>query len=348
MLRKLYHRIWKNIENEYNNRRTTEEGVVFAEKNLIYGNDIKNNTFDVFYSDNISGRQPTIFMFHGGGYVSGTKEGSVKICQQLAKRGFLVFNIEYTKCDKEEKKYLPYQIYEFFKCYNHIVSSSKYEEMIDYNNIFMAGNSAGAHIAALIANIQTNSELKTAYNLSGGPTVKGVILLSPSLGAYKFAGMFPKEPYHTVLFGEKDERSHLYKLTHNLEITTEAFPPTIMFSIKGDWVVGAHKKCFLDLARQLNLSVEHYDICSGYKLFHSSMVEHADKYQLCIYKIENFIRKAKYNHFVKGLICEKLYEKTEEELREIEESLLENEDDFEANTTSLQIENLDYSQSTAI
>ncbi len=322
MLKRLYHRIWENIEDQYTKRRKTHDDcIIFAEKNLIYGKDIKNNTYDVFYRSNISGKMPTIFMFHGGGYVSGTKEGSVNLCQQLAKRGFLVFNIEYTKCDKSEKKYLPYQVFEFFKFYKHLTTSTQYEDLIDYNNIFLAGNSAGGHIAALIANMQTNPELKMAYNLQGGPMVKGVILLSPSLGAYKFAGMFPKEQYHTVLFGEKSERSELYQLTHNLEITTEAFPPTIMFSVKGDMVVGMHKKCFLDLAKELNLSVEHYEICSGHKLFHSSMVEHADKYNLCIDKIEEFIQNAKYNSFVDGLINQKLYEKTEEHIETTEQYL---------------------------
>ncbi len=345
---KTYHKVWERIAQEYDGRRSYEKGDIVEDRFLLYGEDLKNNTYDVFYPNNVEGRLPTIFMIHGGGYVSGTKEGSVKICQQLAKRGFLVFNIEYTKCDKEEKKYLPYQVYEFFRFYKHITKFSAYEEMIDYNNCFMAGNSAGGHIAALIANIQTNPELKMEYNLSGGPLVKGVILLSPSMGAYKFGGMFPKEAYHSVLFGQKENRSNLSTLTHNLEITTEAFPPTIMFSTKGDWVVGAHKKSFLDMATDLNLSVEHYDICTGYKLFHSSMVEHADKYQLCIYKIENFIKKAKHNHFVKGVVNEKLYEKTEEYFMELEEKSAEDNEFFLESEKQLDVESLEYSTSKAV
>lgn len=343
-----YHEIWEKIAQDYDSRRSYTKYDVIEDRFLLYGEDIKNNTYDVFYPNNNGGRMPTIFMIHGGGYITGTKEGSVKICQELAKRGFLVFNIEYTKCDKEEKKYLPYQVYEFFKFYKHITTSSEYSDLIDFNNCYMAGNSAGGHIAALIANIQTNPELKMEYNLSGGPLVKGVILLSPSLGAYKFGGLFPKELYHTILFGQDNNRSHLSKLTHNLEITTEAFPPTIMFSTKGDWVVGAHKTCFLNLAKELNLSVEHYDICTGYKLFHSSMVEHADKYQLCLYKIENFIRKGKHKHFVKGVISEKLYEKTEDYYAKLEESKHENLENSNENKTSYELESLDYSQSSAV
>lgn len=312
MLTKLYHKIWKRIEQEYNQRRTYPKNIVDSITDLIYGEDHKNNTYDVFYKTQTNKhKMPTVFMFHGGGYVSGCKEGATKLCQELAERGCLVFNIEYTKCDKEEKKYLPYQVYEFFKFYKHITTSTVYENLIDYNNIFLAGNSAGGHIAALIANMQTNPLLKMEYNLQGGPNVKGVILFSPSLGAYKFGGMFPKNQYYNVLFGEKGARSELYELTHNLEVTTEAFPPTIMFSTKGDFVVGAHKIGFLDLAKELHLSVEHYEICSGHKLFHSSMVEHADKYPQCFDKVGEFISKATSNNFVRGIKKFKLYEETE-------------------------------------
>ena len=325
MLKKLYHRIWKRIENEYIQRRTYNKSLVNSITDLLYGEDKKNNTYDVFIKQQFNKRKlPTIFMFHGGGYVTGTKEGSAKICQQLAEKGFLVFNVEYTKCDREEKKYLPYQVFEFFKCYKH-VTSSVYEDIIDYDNIFIAGNSAGGHIAALIANIQTNPELKIEYGLKGGPKVKGVILLSPSLGAYNFGGMFPKKQYHNVLFGKTDIRSELCELTHNLDLTTDAFPPTIMLSTKGDFVVGPHKSRFLDLAKNLNLSVQHYEICSGHKLFHSSMVEHADKYPESINKIADFINDACSNKFVRGLKKYEIFEKDdltnkEQELEQTDEN----------------------------
>ena len=309
---KLYHKIWKRIENEYNQRRTYNKSFVDSITDLIYGEDQKNNKYDVFVQQQYNKRKlPTIFMFHGGGYITGTKEGSANLCQQLAERGFLVFNIEYTKCDREEKKYLPYQVFEFFKFYKHI-TSSVYEDIIDFNNIFVAGNSAGGHIAALIANIQTNPELKIEYGLQGGPKVKGVILLSPSLGAYKFGGLFPKKQYHNILFGKNDVRSELCELTHNLDLTTEAFPPTIMVSTKGDFVVGAHKIKFLELAKNLNLSLQHYEICEGHKLFHSSMVEHAPKYPETMDKIAAFVNDACENKFVRGVKKFEIFENVEE------------------------------------
>lgn len=310
MLRKLYHKLWSNIEKKNKKLEFLENSSVVTHLNLLYGEDKKNNSYDVYIPNSLNKKYPTIFTFHGGGYISGTKEGTRNFCQILASKGYLVFNIEYTKCDCEEKKYFPYQVYEFFKFYKNITEYSNFVNIIDFDNIFLSGESAGAHIAALIANIQTNPELKMDYSVQGGPKVKGVILMSPSFGIYKFAGFFPKNKYFNVIFGNKNVRDPIYTLTHNLDITTEAFPPTIMFSVKGDFVVGAHKERFLNLAKELNLSVQHYDICSGYKLFHSSMLNHPEHYPIFFDKIESFINNACNNYFIEGLYNSQIYEDT--------------------------------------
>ena len=158
--------------------------------------------------------------------------------------------------------------------------------------------------------------LKIDFNLQGGPPIKGVILLSPSFGAYKFSGFFPKNNYHDMVFGTKDIRSPISILTHNLDITTEAFPPCAMFSVKGDFVVGPHKERFLNLAKDLKLSVQHYDICSGYKLFHSSMVDYPEKYPIFLDKIMLFINNAYNNKFVNGIKKEQILEDENIELIE--------------------------------
>ena len=309
MLKKLYHKLWSTIENKYQKTSFIESENIIAKTNLLYGKDIKNNRYDAYFPNNNNHEKlPTVFVFHGGGYISGNKEGTSDFCRILARKGCLVFNIEYTKCDNEEKKYFPYQVYEFFQFYKSITEHTDFVDLIDFNNIFISGNSAGAHIAALIANIQTNQMLKMDFNLQGGPPIKGVILLSPSFGAYKFAGLFPKNNFHDIIFGTKNIRNPISNITHNLDITTEAFPPSAMFSVKGDFVVGAHKERFLNLAKELKLSVRHYDICSGYKLFHSSMVDNPEKYPIFIDKVMEFINDAHNNKFVKGVKKEQILE----------------------------------------
>ena len=124
----------------------------------------------------------------------------------------------------------------------------------------------------------------------------------------EFKGLFPKKEFHEVVFGPKEDRSPLAEFTHVLEVTTDAFPPSIMLSVNGDFLVGAHKNRFLKMAQELNLSVQHYDVCEGPQLFHCAMVDHAADYPKCMKKIANFVNDAKDNKFVKGILREPLRE----------------------------------------
>lgn len=308
MLKKLYYKLWQTTAKIFKGGVFTEDANVSVRTNLFYSEDQKNNSFDAYYPKKKIGRLPTVIMIHGGGYIVGDKCGTANFCKLLAERGFLVFNMEYTKCGQEEQEYFPTQMFEFYEFYKHISENSEFEDMIDFNNIFLAGDSAGAHIASLVGNMQTNQELKMEFGLCGGPKIKGLILLCPCFGIFKFAGLFPKKPYHEIIFGDKKTRNSLCEYTHNLDILTEGFPPTLMISVKNDIVVGVHKNKFLKLAEELKLSVKHYDICSGYKLFHSSLINYSDKYPICFDKIEEFIDDACHNRFVEGVIKDKIFE----------------------------------------
>lgn len=280
---------------------------VISYRNLPYGDDLIHHRFDVHYPKNMQGKVPAIFNIHGGGYVAGEKEGNTAFCQELAKRGFAVFNVEYTPSGRHGK-YFPTPIYEFFEFYNFVVEGTDLFDNIDFNNMFICGNSAGGHIASLIANIQSNPILKREFNLTGGPPIKGSILICPTLGVYNFNGWFPKKEFHEVVFGPDSDKTPIAELTHGLKVTTDAFPPSIMFSVSNDFVVGAHRKPFLKMAKQLGISVQHYDVTEGYKLFHCSLIDHPEKYPICLDKIANFINDAKENIFVKGVKCAQIQE----------------------------------------
>ena len=307
MLRKLYYKVWSIIDYINGKININDDSEVISHKNLPYGNDLIYHNFDIHYPKNTQAKLPAIFNFHGGGYVAGKKEGNTNFCQELAKKGFVVFNIEYTPAGKRNK-YFPTPIYEFFDCYKFITEETDIGDLIDYKNIFLSGNSAGGHIASLIANIQSNPDLKQAFNLPGGPQVKGTILVCPSFGVYNFKGMFLKREYHDVVFGPEKERSPLAEFTHGLEVTTDSYPPSLMLSVDGDMIVGAHRGRFLKMAKELKLSVRHYDVKSGFKLLHCSMVEHANQYPQCIDKIAQFINDAKENKFTEGVLREEIYE----------------------------------------
>jgi len=310
LLRDLYHKVWSKIDIISKNSHKNDCESIFT-NNLKYGSNPENK-FDIFLPENIDQRAPAVILIHGGGYISGNRLTTRTLCKQFADMGFVAFNFEYTKSDSMEAKYFPTPIYEFFEFYKYISTQTQFSKLIDFNNIYLFGDSSGAHIATLIANIQTNDNLKFDFNLQGGPKIKGLILNCPSFGIYKFMGLFPKTQFQEVVFGDSISRDPLCEITHNLDVMTNRLPPILMFSVKGDFVVGVHKKMFLKKARELNLSVEHYTISSGYHLFHSCLINNSRRYPKCIEKMKNFITEGCKNNFVSNVCTERIYEDSEE------------------------------------
>ena len=308
-IREIYHKFWDWSENSASDHeRPVDEDITFLE-NLQYGPDAKNNRFDVFFP-NISCKRPTIFYLHGGGYITGQKETRYKFCQRLAKNGYTVFNIEYTKCDDEQKKYFPDQVAEFFEFYNSIVKNEELCNLIGFDNVFLAGDSSGGHIATLVANIQANPNLKFDYNLTGGPKIKGLVLLSSAMSITKLPEPL-KSIYANIIFGKKETRNPLSKLTNNVDLATDLLPPILMISSKIDPVVGLQEKKFVKMAKKQNLSLHQYVICKGEKLGHDCVILRSEKYPKTIEAIVNFVNNATHGKFVNGVVIENIFEKNQ-------------------------------------
>ena len=288
----IYHGIWK-FAYKFNKRSILSIDEVFTQNNIQYGADEKNNVFDIHYpTDMASKKLPTIFIVHGGGYVAGKKDNLDSYAKTLASKGFCVVNMEYTKCDGPEKKYFLNQIAEVYDLFDYISEDEKIKSHIDFDNIFMSGDSAGAHIISMVTNIQTNPALKDIFNLSGGPQIKGCILISPMFGPYKI-GIPVKRQYENIVFGDINETTK--EKCYPFDVLSRHFPPSIMLTFKNDFLVKKHQKEFLKKARKLNLSVEHCEVLKGYKIFHDVITKYPDCYPNCIEKISEFV-----NERVKG------------------------------------------------
>ena len=298
-LKELYHDIF-----ESDNKKVRKLDIEINEENIesitniVYGKDEVNNIFDIHFPKGNNEKLPTIFVVHGGGYVTGQKENMNRYVKALVEHGYCVINAEYTKVDGKEKKYMPTPVYEMFDLFNYIEQNTEINRHIDFNNFFLTGDSAGGHIISLIANIQTNPNLKFDFNLKNGPQVKGLILINPVFGQYKFAGLPLKNEYHNLMYGANNVISNI---CHNFDVITDLFPPTMITSTPNDFVARIHTKMFLKIAKNLNLNVSFYDITKGYQLFHSSMIKYADKYPNFIEKICNFIDNSINNKLPNGV-----------------------------------------------
>ena len=312
LFEKLYHKLWKKVE-----KSKIKKGYRSADNsfddidcmyNLCYGSNPKNNTLDFHYVKGVQRKLPTIIIIHGGGYISGKKEGNDIYAKQLADKGFCVINMEYTKCDNEDKKYFIDQIAEVYDMFDYIKKNKKIARHIDFNNIFLAGDSAGAHIASMVASIQTNKLLKNEFNLQDGLKIKGLIFVSPVFGPYGFGGLPMGKAFKNMVFGKNYKKEPTTKKLHTLNVMSKDFPPTIMFSAYNDFVAGPHKKLFCKKAIKLNIPLMHYTIKKGYKVFHDSLINFADYYPKCMDKISDFVNDLSNNVTLSGFKNENISE----------------------------------------
>ena len=101
---------------------------------------------------------PVIVNIHGGGLISGNKNLSIGFCRQLAKRGYLVFSLEY--------RLIPViRVYEQFDdvCAGMDCVGRKLVEFdVDFTRIYMVAESAGAYLATYIAAMKKSKALQKA------------------------------------------------------------------------------------------------------------------------------------------------------------------------------------------
>src|SRR5215475_10243307 len=104
---------------------------------------------DVFYPSAIADKPlPTIVWVHGGGWVSGSKEDIANYGKVLAGRGYTVVGVEYSLAPG---KTFPTPMRQLNAALGYLVQNAE-RLRIDPDQIILAGDSGGAHIAAVTAN----------------------------------------------------------------------------------------------------------------------------------------------------------------------------------------------------
>lgn len=127
------------------------EGSVSTIKDLIYPSSYKDNLLDIHFSKDVKDKIPVIFWIHGGAYVGGNKKDVTEYAIQIASHGFAVVNINYELAIST----YPGPIIQLTEAYQYITEIAA-DYPIDLDQLFFAGDSAGAQIASQFVNIQVD------------------------------------------------------------------------------------------------------------------------------------------------------------------------------------------------
>ena len=225
---------WNHVKHTDQVRLATQtepEGIVRA-YNLPYldtGNPY--HTIDVYYPMEHDGPMPVIIDIHGGGWMYGDKELNRMYCLNLAKRGYVVFNMSYRLVPQVTIKE---QLQDVMAAMCWIEA-----HMGDYpcrsERILLTGDSAGAQLASFTAALLTSKELRGVFEVPAcGLKLTALGLVSPVV--YMNAGGY-MGAYTTRMWGKNYKELPTYPFMNiDALLPFAKMPPTFLVSSSGDFM----------------------------------------------------------------------------------------------------------------
>ena len=150
------------------------ESVRLLAEDVSYESRFDNGAIDL-YACRSELPQPLVVYAHGGYYVGGDKSSLSDYCQKLASYGYVVANMNYQLAPQGR---YPTQILQVNEAIKYLMDHAQ-EYGIDPDRVFIAGDSAGAHLSSQMGLYYTNPAFQQA--IGGSPAMEkgqlaGVVL----------------------------------------------------------------------------------------------------------------------------------------------------------------------------
>jgi acetyl esterase/lipase len=139
------------------------------------GDGIKGHLLDIYYPDDHDGRLPVFIDLHGGGFMCSDKELNRLFGHYIAKKGFLVFNLNYRLAFSEAK--VPDQIRDIATA-THWIKENLERYCGDPEKVYISGHSGGGVLAIMEALTAKNRRLRELFQIrqSGFENYQGVAI----------------------------------------------------------------------------------------------------------------------------------------------------------------------------
>jgi acetyl esterase len=208
---------------------------IVTRRDLAYGEG-SDEKFDVNYREGTDRPLPTVVWVHGGGWVAGSKDGIANYLKVLAGHGYTTVAVEYSHGFGVT---YPEPVEQVNAALGYLVRNPA-ELHIDPDAIVLAGDSAGAQIAAQLAIIITDPSYAGQMGISPSlERLAAVLLLS---GAYDIEQVDLEGDFgwfvRTVLWAYSGTRDFMnderFRLVSVTNYVTRAFPPAFISSGNGD------------------------------------------------------------------------------------------------------------------
>ena len=164
------------------------EAAVRVVENIPYPSQYGRNTLDIYFPTSADGKRPVILWAHGGAYVAGDKTDIRYYATALAAQGYAVVSMNYDLAPEARYPTPFVQVADVCQW----IASAQEEYTLNPEKLILAGDSAGAHIMAQYALIQTSPQYAALCNqqeLSGPKNICGLLLYCGPYQAAKIQDM---------------------------------------------------------------------------------------------------------------------------------------------------------------
>ena len=189
---------------------------------------------DLFLPKNDAPQRPAILMFHGGGWVNGTRKWTNGLANHFARLGYVCGSVEYRLSDQA---IYPAAV-EDSKCAVRWLRANAEKYRVDTERIAALGGSAGGHLAAILGTTDASLGLE---GTGGNPDQDSrVTLVIAIVGVFDMRVMPPETDGGVIpkfLGGSLEDLPEVYKQASPVVHVDERTPPVLMLHAVDDQVV---------------------------------------------------------------------------------------------------------------
>jgi acetyl esterase/lipase len=232
--------MWKIVEENdhlYYTFAKPPEGMSLIEDISYIEDESKEHQLDLARPFDYDGILPVIVHVHGGGWVSGDKDSYYRYYgMELSRHGFAVLTVNYRLAFNHP---FPAQI-EDLNAVLIWIEKHAIEYDLDPSHVYLVGDSAGAHLCALLANTLLNADLYEKFPIKKPAIV--IRALGLNCGVYDLERLLSSEVDFPqlkltveTLFDRVDYMSHpLFSYSSVSANLQENFPPSYLMTSECD------------------------------------------------------------------------------------------------------------------
>lgn len=273
--RKLVFKIPK--DNRPNNYEDSDKKISII-KDLKYPSKNGLNTFDLYFSHEKHVNSPTIIWAHGGGFIGGDKLQIASYAIELSSLGYTVIVMNYELAPKAKYPIPVNQLTELVE----YLKIKKLDFPINMENLFFAGDSAGAQIVSQFVIIQTNKEYADSMNFKkvlDRENIRGMLLYCGPYNMNDFEDGINSKIFKFIF----KQIGWSYLGVRSLKDSPEAISATVVKHVTNDfpptYITDGNTSSFENQGKELIQKLDNLKIPVKERFFENSVAETMHEYQ---------------------------------------------------------------------